>query len=310
MDYLIHVYSLPATLEDELTAELWRLGIVGCEIQPEAGEGGARVRVEAYFPADHAEPPSFEDWAARGVRAIGSSELPDRDWLADYRASSRPFPVGRRYVVDPRDPDENEDREAPSLEARAAADADTDGGRRVLSVPAQNAFGTGSHESTRLAIEWLETIDLRGSKVLDVGCGSGILSIIAELEGAAEVQGYDLDAPSVVTARINARRNGTSPTLWAGTGDCLREALSDPAPTSTYDLLLVNVLPERIFGDYPRLLGLLRPGGRVISSGNLLERRTELLARFAELGLLPPVRPGDESEKSEGEWTSFLLEKR
>lgn len=296
MDYRIHTYSLPAALEEEWTAELWRRGIVGCEIREE-GEG--RVRVEAYFPADSEVAREIRgagglgSWAERGVSPVGSVELEDRDWLADYRASSRPFAIGERFVVDPRDPDVDPDIDQPADWAD----------RQVLSVPAQNAFGTGSHESTRLAIEHLEALDLHGLRVLDVGCGSGILSIVAERLGAAGVHGYDLDGPSVVTARLNARRNLCRPILWAGTAECMGR-LDDP-PSPIYDLLLINVLPERILGDYPRLLGLLRPGGRVLSSGNLLDRRDELLARFAGLGLVLASEAG--SERTAGEWVSFLL---
>lgn len=314
MDYRLQVYSLPAALEDAWTAALWRAGILGCEVKgAESGSAEAepgRIWVEAYLPEDRRASDDgapldgldWDRWQEQGVRFERAAAIADRDWLAEYRATSQPFEVGRHFVVDPGEPaadDEPSDPSGGGSSTRSAA-----GGRRVLRVPAQNAFGTGSHESTRLAIEWLEELELRGRRLLDVGCGSGILAFAAEHLGIGSVHAYDLDAPSVILARQNGRRNGCAPTLWAGTRASLRSRSSAGSRAGvSFDLLTVNVLPERILDDYPHLLGLLRAGGEVISSGNLLSRREELLDRFVAMGLRLS------GEKQAGEWTSFLLQK-
>lgn len=282
--YRQYTYLLPAELEEIFTAELWELGVAGVEIRP----AGDEIQVEAFFPAGSAGL-VFElktsPWHARGVRIVTDQQVENRDWLAEYRARARPFAVGRRWLLDPRDPQ--------------AGEALDTGGRELLRIPAMNAFGTGSHESTRLTLELLETLDLDGrqicgQQVLDVGCGSGILAFAALRLGARSVVAYDFDLPSVITARGNARLNALSPRWLASTAAAL-------SPEARFDLLLVNVLPERIAADWPRLLGSLRPGGRLISSGNLASRREELLAVFAGYGLTP------ETERFAAEWVAWTL---
>lgn len=278
MDYRHCTYRLPSNREDDVAAALWRLGSLGFEVKNDPTPGF--VRLEAYFPQDPETTATVNAWSEDGVERIHDSRLKAKDWLADYRAKSRPFAVGERFFVVPGEPDEI----LPQVPD----------GRILLRAPAQNAFGTGSHESTRLALRWLEGLDLSGKRLLDVGTGSGILAFAALKLGAESVVGFDLDPPSVVTAAINAQRNACTPSFFAGLTAGLAEA-------PVFDLLMVNVLPERIFGDYPRLLRCLRPGGQVISSGNLVSRRDELLGSFSRLGL------SLSGELEEGEWTSFLL---
>ncbi len=278
--YQLRRWLLPADLEEQLVAELWSFGALGFEThEAEAG----RLILDAYFPAP--APPGTDlrtlaPWRRRGVVEIGSESLGDRDWLATYRAAAEPFDVGRRLRIDPRE---------PSAGATPACDP-----RTTLEIPARTAFGTGSHASTRLVLEWLEDLDLGGLAVLDVGTGSGVLSFAAELFGAGRVVGCDLDGQSVCVARANARLNGVSPRLYAGGVTALR---GDTA----FDLALVNILPESFAGDIPYLAGVLKPGARVISSGNLTARRDELLERWqgASFAL--------EAERQAEEWVAFLL---
>ena len=301
MSYLRQVYRVPEALADDLAACLVAAGALGCVAldaatwpfewpslegaspSPEL-ESSGEARLEAWFEED-ATPLDISHW--HGVEVIASQTIAEQDWLANYRASSRPFTVAR-FRIDPRD---------VHAEIDGALEPES-GGRIHLQVPAENAFGTGSHESTRLMLLWLDDLanELSGRRVLDVGSGSGILAFAALRLGAAHVVGFDLDPPSVVTARLNGLRNGLESQFFAGTAAAL-------AGRAGFDWLLINVLPERILGDLPRLLSTLVPGGRVISSGNLVARRDELLQVFEKHGLRL------QDEKIDGEWISFLFER-
>ena len=279
-------FLLPAAHEETFTAELWSCGILGCEVhEVDSGE----VRIEAYL-ADPL-PDAFASfdlsaWSSRGAASLEEQTFDERDWLEEYRTSASMIAVGQTFLVDPRDIDDPAPQESSD-------------DRTVLRIPARTAFGTGSHESTRLAAALLEELgghglDLHGLDVLDVGTGSGILAMMALRLGARKAVGFDLDPAAALIAGQNAGLNGSSPALFAGRLAALR-----PAPA--FDLALVNVLPERIVEEWPRLAGMLRSDARIISSGNLWDRRQELVERFAAAGW------GVAGEKRDGEWVAFLL---
>lgn len=307
-------FELPAAFEDRLSADLWSSGCLGLQVGPLAGFGrieepslsvaDQRIQLEAWFPDPLPDPAQAFDvstWARLGAELVVSEAIVEQDWLAEYRATVEPFDVGRGFRVDPRDADGSGQSDSSSTVGDS---------RRTLRIPAQTAFGTGSHESTRLMISLLEELPPTGCRVLDVGTGSGILALVCEHLGAARVIGYDLDPAAPLVALQNfclnqefaagsadARTGGNSgsSSFFAGTAAALR-------PGVEFDYLLVNVLPERIAADLPRLVGMLPVGGRLVSSGNLLERREEILARFATLRLVP-IR-----EAVDGEWVAFVLE--
>jgi ribosomal protein L11 methyltransferase len=292
--------GVPAADEEAFTAELWARGLAGCEIR--AGDRGGELRVLAWFPdplpvamATAMASWDLGRWSARGVVAVGAEAVGQRDYLAEYRAAARPRELGRGFLTVESDPD---DPGCAAIFAAAEAQA-RDSGRTLLRIPARTAFGTGSHESTQLAVDWLEDLDLDGRTVLDVGTGSGILAFVALSLGAAHVVGFDLDAPSVVVARANAELNADilsglgRPAFFAGRLAALARG--------RWQMALVNILPERILGELPALLPLLAPGASVVSSGNLWEHRSEILERFAVHGL------ACQGEKRRGDWAAFHL---
>ena len=270
-------YLVPVDQEDDLVALLWEAGMLGSQVFSEAG--GA-VRVEAYFD-DESDAP-----AVPRARLLGSEPVPDADWLAPWRAAARPFPVGERWWLDPRDPD----AVAPADEAPPPA------GRRLLRIPARAAFGTGSHESTRLVLELLEEIDLAGRRVLDVGTGTGLLAFAALLSGARAAVGFDVDPAAPCYARDNARGNGIALPLFAGTAAALAAR-----PEARFDLALVNVIPEEIAADLPHLRALLAPGGEALFSGILAAAGPAALERLSAAGFSPV------SERRDGEWVAYRV---
>lgn len=273
-------FRLPADLEEPLGAALWSAGTTGLVMR----DAGASVEIDAYFPGESGQSLGAHlaaAWRDRGVTLVGEATFGDEDWLATYRAQAQPFDVGRRFRVDPRD-----------LGQGGEASGTTD--RTVLRIPAATAFGTGSHETTRLAVSLLESMPLAGHRVLDVGTGSGILALVALHLGARLAIGFDLDLPSVIEAGRNAARNGADPSLYAGR----LEAIAAPG---RFDTIVVNILPERVRDDLPAIAAALRPNGRVVSSGSLADDGDAVLRAWAAFGLVP-VRA-----LQDGEWIAWVL---
>ncbi len=283
--------DVPVGLRGALSADLWTLGTLGIE-EVAGPEDHARYR--AYFAAGTIDGDAFWAWRARGV-AVNHEVMASRDWLAVYRASAQPSDVGEQFRVDPRDPiDAASMADTVPAGTNPQVDSAARSGRHLLRIPARQAFGTGSHATTRLALAMVESLDVEHKDVLDVGTGSGILAFAALILGARRVVGFDLDTPSVLIAGQNAVLNRSTPALYAGRLDALRSH-------STFDLALVNVLPERIRGDLPRLDALLSARALLVSSGNLVTERDAVLATWSRLGW----RPRD--ERTEGEWVAFVL---
>jgi len=207
-------------------------------------------------------------------------------------------------VVDPREPSAvgpGSEESSGLPEGGEAAGAET---RWRLRLPARGAFGTGSHESTRLALELLEESEPGrggGLRVLDLGTGTGILAFAALRLGARSVVGFDVDPVAVFHARENGRLNGFGraaggPRLFAGRVDCLASP-----PAARFDLAVANVIPEELLPELPAVVARLAPGGELILSGLLTERAGDVLSRLAPLGLVERAR------RSAGEWTALRL---
>lgn len=354
-------------LEERLAADLWEAGTLGLEIHPaDAGPDRRAVRLTAWFPAGFAMDRRLEElcraWEPRGVRCTGEELVAEADWLAAWRERSRPLRVGR-FLLDPREPKQGaepgealeagEAGVAGAPEQPAAADLPTDLPTDprpiVLRLPARTAFGTGSHESTRLALRLLEgwwrerrsrspgPASGKMPWILDVGTGTGVLSLA--LLGLAAVAGpvaapygapagrpeglrviaYDVDPEALPHARSNARLSGLgtaleapSPAapilrLFAGTAAALRppsRPLAGRPATPGFELILANVLPERISADLASLADLLVPGGEMVLSGLLSEQVEESRNRMALAGLAPV------SEARENEWAALRLRRQ
>ena len=159
------------------------------------------------------------------------------------------------------------------------------------------AFGTGTHETTALCLELLDSLVQGGERVLDVGTGSGILAIAALKLGAREADGVDIDPMCVRTAGENAERNGVADCFRVLVGD-----LSDKAE-GVYDIITANIVAAAILSLAPAVPALMAPGAKFICSGIIDERKDEVLAGLQASGL----RPVEIKEKRG--WVCILCEK-
>lgn len=270
---------MPAGSEEEVAARLWPLAPLGLEWR--SGPDGGEQAVACFEAGDR-----VDGLAALPYEILSDRLLPVADWLAVWRAAARPIRVGRSLLVDPREP-EQEDGEGAS-----------EPGRATLRLPARTAFGVGSHESTRLAWELAEELGLApGARVLDVGCGTGILAFGAELGGALWAGGFDVDPAAALLAGQYARLNGLPVRFFAGRAAAL-------AAAARFDLLFVNVIPAEIAPDLAALRSLVAPGGSAVFSGILEAEAEEAAARLADAGFAERVR------RIEGEWAALACTRR
>jgi ribosomal protein L11 methyltransferase len=209
----------------------------------------------AFFREAGSARAAAETLSLRLIRFRLVTDIPEGDPLEAYRAASRPFLVGRRLWIDPGD--------SPYSAPPA--------GRIALRLPASRAFGTGGHESTRLALEALQEEALEGRRVLDAGTGSGVLALAAVALGAEGAIGFDTDAEAVFVAREHVRRHafGSRVRLYAGPAEALR---------AEFAVVAANLLPEEFLPARRALLPKVAPGGRLIVSGIPIAREQELSA--------------------------------
>ncbi|MEW6692942.1 MAG: 50S ribosomal protein L11 methyltransferase, partial [Pseudomonadota bacterium] len=181
----------------------------------------------------------------------------DQDWERAWMDQFQPLRFGEKLWIVP------SWIEAPDAEAV-----------NILLDPGL-AFGTGTHPTTALCLEWLDGADMAGKTVLDYGCGSGILAIAALKLGATDAWGIDIDPQALTATRDNAARNGIEASrLHTGLPGALpKDAL--------FDVLLANILMGPLIELAPTLTGHVRPGGRLVLSGLLGEQAEEVMAAYA-----------------------------
>lgn len=187
-------------------------------------------------------------------------EVQDQDWERAWMDQFRPMRFGRRTFIVPWN-----QALPPEAQAQDAA---------VVRLDPGLAFGTGTHPTTALCLEWLDGLELAGARVLDFGCGSGILAIAALRLGASEAVGVDNDPQALTATRDNAERNRVA--------DRLTVHLPEDEPAHTYPVVVANILASALDALAPLLASRVAPGGRIALSGILAGQEGELLARYRE----------------------------
>lgn len=204
---------------------------------------------------------------------LGSLRIEERlvseeDWANNWKAYYKPLEIGERLVV------------RPSWETIG----DTD--RVVLSLDPGMAFGTGTHQTTRLCLEFLERLVKNGDEMLDLGCGSGILSIAGLLLGASHAIAVDIDPIVETIAAENAAMNGIKDEYRIMTGDILSDdGIKREISKQRYDIVTANIVASVIIKLAPQIPALLKDDGVFIASGIILERLDEVKDALANNGL-------------------------
>lgn len=256
-DVLLEAGALSASIEDAdagTVAEKPQFGEPGSVNSP----GWLHSRVVALFEPDA----DVAALLAQACAAIGLTSVPawsvdevaEQNWVQLTQSQFDPIRVSERLWIVP------SWHESPDP---AAVNLILDPGM---------AFGTGSHPTTRLCLEWLERNVSAGATLLDYGCGSGILAIAAARLGAGRVAGVDIDPQAVEAARANAERNGVT-ALFAD---------STQPVAGEYDLVVANILSNPLRVLAPAICAHVRSGGRLALSGILREQAEEIIAIYAQ----------------------------
>ena len=280
--------EVAADAAEAVGAALFDAGSTGIEQRDADGE---RVRLVAYFagPPDLeaigayvAAAPGVDPTVAREAAASArAGTTPDDDWLRLWKRGFEPTPIGRRLLVFPswrRD-------EAEAFEDRARIEVD----------PGM-AFGTGTHETTRLCLEWLDE-HWTGGSLLDVGTGTGILAIAAVLlEPGSRAVAVDVDPVAVAVARENAELNGVAERIAFDT--CGPDAVA-----GEFDAVLANLTADVIRLAGRELVARTRSGGSLVLSGILATQAGDVEADMQDEGLAL------ESRRDAGEWVALAMRK-
>jgi ribosomal protein L11 methyltransferase len=256
----VGVLSVSVEDADEGTdAERPLFGEPGMEPEEAAWE---HSRVVALTPADAAHADIIA--AAAAQCGLEPSALPyslravaEQDWVRLTQSQFEPIHIGKNIWV------------VPSWHAAPDPNA------LVLELDPGLAFGTGSHATTRLCMEWLEAHAPQNLSVLDYGCGSGILALVAKKLGAATVVGIDIDPQAIESARFNSERNHCEIDYF------LPEEYSGAAGPQHFDVVVANILSSPLKLMAPMLSHRVAAGGALVLSGVLARQAEEVIAAYA-----------------------------
>ena len=224
--------------------------------------------VSVYLPADSgtADTVHFlkERFASLGIDGkITISGVCEEDWANSWKAYYKPIEIGERMVI------------VPAWEKYDAPE-----GKLVVRMDPGMAFGTGSHETTRLVIGLLEKYIKNGQRVLDVGCGSGILAICAAKLGAEECKAYDIDPVAVKVARENVKDSGLT-NVTCDTSDLLRGV---DKSGGAYDVICANIVADIIIRMTPDVGQFMHENSVILASGIISERADDVVSCFEQYG--------------------------
>jgi ribosomal protein L11 methyltransferase len=268
----VHAFRvrLPPDKEDLATAALFGLGTCGIEVQ----DGGEESVLLAYFEDRPGLLAALQEALHPWDALVEPAPVPSVDWVARFREGFQPF-------------------DAPPFRIVPAWEEPPTPGPDVIRIEPGQAFGTGTHETTRLCLQALGRLSRPLGSVLDLGTGTGILGIAAARLGSPSVTALDRDPDALDQARLHARLNAVELRLVCGD-------LTRPLRPVRFDVVTANLTAGLLVEGMEGILGHVGGGGRLILSG-LLE--TDLPALLPTLGPLPRAILRD------GEWAALVVER-
>ena len=206
-----------------------------------------------------------------GSLRIETSGINEEDWANNWKKYFKPFKVGEKFVIKP---------------TWEKYDEATD--RHILEIDPNSSFGTGQHYTTQLCIEQLENLIHENVEVLDMGCGSGILSIAALMLGAKHVTAVDIDQNSVNIANENFAQNKMDETKFTSyCGNVMADAeLEARIGHGKYDVVVANIVADVIIGMKEELKAFVKPNGKLIASGVIGDRAEEVKGHLEGVGFV------------------------
>lgn len=215
---------------------------------------------------------------AFGRLAVELANVCEEDWANNWKQYFKPLTVGEKLVV------------KPSWEDYSGGD-----GRTILEIDPASSFGTGQHNTTQLCLELIEKNLCNGDRLLDLGCGSGILSIAAVLLGAEKVTAVDISQNSVETAKENASKNNISADKYtAYCGDIISDNTLVEKIGSGFDIIAANIVADVLIAMSPLFEKFVKKGGTLILSGIITERADEVIEAMKSEGYaLSEIREKD-----------------
>ncbi len=242
------------------------------------------IKVKAYF---HENPGKYElekmlkpklhnisKYMDIGSGHISFSIINEEDWANNWKKYYKPFEICENIII------------KPTWEEYENTN------KIVINIDPGMAFGTGTHETTRLCSQIISRNDIRGLKIADIGCGSGILSIIAARLGAREVDAVDIDKTAVCISKENCKINNADSIVNLYTGTI------NELPGDKYDIIVANIIADTIIDIGARISRLLCESGSFIASGIIRDRKYEVMKAYKSLGLVC------REQLEKGEWVA------
>ena len=211
----------------------------------------------------------------------------EEDWANNWKQYFKPLEIGNRLLV------------KPSWEEVGETD------RTVLEIDPASSFGSGQHYTTKLCLEYLDRLDLEGKKILDLGCGSGILSIGAMLLGAQSSVAVDVEENAVKVAMENAVKNSIDTSVYtAYCGNIITDSELAARLGDGYDIITANIVADILIGMKDHFYKFLKPEGILIISGIIDERKEEVTDAVTGAGF-EIIESREESD-----WAAVMLRKK